>query len=73
MWAWGTSGMACLQCKNAILPIRFSEGVTEEYVRAIVAAGVLGRCSVQFVPEVWFEEHCCLPAEAPKDASGSLV
>ena len=68
-WAWGTSGMACLDCNIAIIPQTVSEGITIEYVRAIVEADIPGLTDVQFVPEPWFNEHCRLPAEEPTKAT----
>jgi len=67
-WTWGTSGLACLSCNTAILPNTFSEGVTQEYVRALVERDIPGLASIRFVPAPWFDEHCRLPAEEPTKA-----
>ncbi len=64
-WAWGASGMACMQCNIAIIPNEFHKDVSEGYVRALVDADIPGLGQVQVVPTPWFDEHCCLPAEEP--------
>lgn len=67
MLAWGTSGMACESCNIAILPQTVSEGISLDYVRVLVDSDIPGLSAVQFVPESWFDEHCRLPAEEPKN------
>lgn len=83
-WAWGASGMACYVCNVVILPDEFTarrsdrEGeihtlVSEAYVRELVMRDVSGIKRIEVVPAAWFEEHCCLPAEGPKDPENAEV
>lgn len=70
MLAWGTTGMACFDCRTAILPNAFSEGITPNYVEALVQSDIPGTLLVTFVPGPWFDEHCRLPAEEPVKTGG---
>lgn len=71
-WAWCTSGMACLNCLAVIIPNAFSEGISEDYVRALIQCD-LSLSKIQVVPKDQFERECCLPAEAPKGASHDVA
>lgn len=67
-YAWKVIGMACMSCRIAVLPNKDHKDVSLDYMRVLVETDIPGGLVVQFVPEPWFDEHCRVPAEEPKNA-----
>jgi hypothetical protein len=69
MWAWGTTGMACIRCNNAIVSWPTSDSdISQEYVRSLVTSDIPGVLEVLFVSAPVFNSQCRLPSEETENA-----
>lgn len=73
IWAWSTSGMVCMECNRALVPVPEKDApVSEEYLRALIRGDLPGIIGVTFLSESLFRITCRLPAEEAKQDPSSL-